>query len=133
MKEEMNNQKTEVNRSRWKLPFGFFAGPILWGLEILVGYGLATVACMNGTKWPVYLTAGIAALIVLVAGVVAYQAWTSRTDESIFVKTDQAQDTPMFWAVSGFVVSTLFFLLILTTAVAAFFLSPCPIITMPLP
>ena len=80
-----------------------------------------------------YLTVGIAALVVLIAGVVAYQAWRSRADDSILVETDQAQETPMFWAVSGMVVSTLFFLLILTTAIAAIFLSPCPMITMPLP
>jgi len=130
---KMSNRETQITQRRWRLPFGFFAGPVLWGLEILVGYGLVTVACMNGNKWPVYVTTGIAALIVLIAGVIAYRTWTSRTDESIFVETDQAQETPIFWAVSGLVVSTLFFSLILTTFVAAFFLSPCPLITMPLP
>lgn len=129
----MTKQRTELNRGRWQLPFGFFAGPILWGLQILVGYGMVTVACTNGNKLPVYLTVGIAGLIVLVAGAMAYQAWTSRGDDSILVETEQAQETPVFWAVSGFLVSTLFFLLILTTAIAAIFLSPCPLITMPLP
>ena len=133
MKENMSNQETQITGRRWRLPFGFFAGPVLWGLEILVGYGLATLACVSENKWPVYLMTGIAGLIVLIAAVIAYQAWNSRTDESIFVETDQAQETPIFWAVSGLVVSTLFFSLILTTFVAAFFLSPCPLITMPLP
>jgi len=129
----MDKKRKQTDQNRWQLPVGFFAGPILWGLEILVGYGLSTVACRNGNKLPVYLTTGIAALLVLIAGAMAYQAWSSRANDSMLVETDQAQQTPMFWAVSGFVVSTLFFLLILTTAVAAFFLSPCPIITMPLP
>jgi hypothetical protein len=133
MKEEMTKQKRQFNRNRWQLPFGFFAGPILWGLQILVGYGLVTLACMDGNKLPVYLTVGIAALIVLVAGVLAYQAWNSRAENSILLATDTAQETPVFWAVSGFFVSTLFFLLILVTAITAIFLSPCPIITMPLP
>lgn len=129
----MNEQNTQVKRNRWLLPFGFFAGPILWGLQILAGYGLVTVACTNGNKLPVYLTVGIAALIVLVAGVLAYQSWTRQSDKSMLLATDEAQETRMFWAVSGSLVSTLFFFLILTTAIAAFFLSPCPIITMPLP
>ena len=129
----MANEKTPGNRNRWQIPFGFFAGPVLWGLQILIGYGLVTLACTTGSKLTVYITVGMAGLIVLIAGILAYQAWRSRANDSILVETDQAQETPVFWAVSGFVVSTLFFLLILTTAVAAIFLSPCPIITMPLP
>jgi hypothetical protein len=129
----MNHENTEVPRNSWRLPFGFYAGPVLWGLQILVGYGLATVACESGNSWLVYITVGIAALIVLIAGVLAYQGWSARSDKSLLLETDQAQDTQSFWALSGFAVSTLFFLLILTTAVAAIFLSPCPIITMPLP
>jgi hypothetical protein len=129
----MNHQKTEVDRSRWQLPFGFFAGPVLWGLQILIGYGLVTAACTSGNSWYVYLLIGLAALIVLIAGVLAYRALNTRSDRSYLLETDQAQDTQEFWAVSGVAVSTLFFLLILTTAVAALFLSPCPIITMPMP
>lgn len=94
---------------------------------------MATVACINGNKLPVYLTVGIAGFIVLVAGVLAYQGWRSRAEDSIWQETNEAQEGPVFWEVSGFMVSTLFFLLILATAVAAIFLSPCPIITMPFP
>ena len=129
----MANQKTQTNTGKWRLPFGFFAGPILWGLQIIVGYGLVTVSCNIGNKWPVYLTVALSGLIVLAAAVVTYQAWKSRADDSLLIATNQAQESTMFWAVSGFVISTLFFLLILATVVAAFFLSPCPIITMPLP
>lgn len=129
----MSKQKAKDNSSRWQLPFGFFAGPILWGLQIIVGYGLVTVACMNRNKLPVYLTIGISALIVLVAAVLAYRAWGASSNESLLVASDQAQETPAFWAVSGLVVSTLFFLLILATFVAGIFLSPCPLITMPMP
>ena len=129
----MNRQNSEVHRNRWQLPFGFFAGPVLWGLQLLVGYGLVTVACTSGNSWFVYLTMGIAALIVLIAGILVYRAWSRRSEDSLLVETDQAQDTRRFWEVSGLAISTLFFLLILATAVAAIFLNPCPLITMPLP
>ena len=129
----MSKQKTVNDPRRWQLPFGFFAGPILWGLQIIVSYGLVTVACTSGNKLPVYLTVSTAALIVLVAGALAYRAWSSNSNASILVASDEAQETPVFWAVSGFVVSALFFLLILATAITALFLSPCPIITMPMP
>src|SRR5574338_865482 len=111
MKEVMDHQDTQMARNRWRLPFGFFAGPVLWGLQILVGYGLVTVACQSGNSWLVYLTVGIAALIVLVAGLLAYRAWNNHSDTSLLLATDQAQDTQTFWALSGFAVSALFFLL----------------------
>ncbi len=105
----------------------------MWGLQILVGYGLVTVACVSGNKLPVFLTVGISALIVLIAGILAYRAWASTDQGSMLMAVDQAQETPAFWAVSGFAISALFFLLILATFIAAIFLSPCPINTMPMP
>ncbi len=129
----MPSQKTLNHENKWRLPFGFFAGPILWGLQILVGYGLVTVSCTTGNKLPVYITIGLSGLIVLAAAIVTYQAWKSQADDSLLVTTNQAQESVMFWSISGFVLSLLFFILILVTVIAAFFLSPCPIITMPLP
>ena len=122
----MSKEKTQANRNRWQLPFGFFAGPILWGLQLLVGYGLVTVACTSGSKLPVYFTISIAGLIVLIAGVVAYRAWDSRGDHSLLMETDQGVETPTFWAVSGFVVSTLFFLLIFNHSHCSNLFKPLP-------
>ena len=129
----MPKQKTLNEENKWRLPFGFFAGPVLWGLQILVGYGLVTISCTTGNKSPVYLTIGLSGLIVLAAAVVTYQAWRSQADDSLLMTTNQAQESAMFWSTSGFVLSLLFFVLILVTVITAFFLSPCPIITMPLP
>jgi hypothetical protein len=83
----------------------------------------------------VYILTGLSGLVVLAAAVVAYGAWHAWPGQegSIFMETDQADRTSTFLAVSGFVVSLLFFLLILATFVSSLFLSPCPIITMPLP
>ncbi len=129
----MTNQETQITRDKWRLPFSFFAGPVLWGLQIIVGYGLVTVSCSIGNKWPVYASVGLSALIVLIAALVALGAWRSVADASIWMETNESQDATRFLIVSGFLVSLLFFLLILATFVAAFFLSPCPLITMPLP
>ncbi len=129
----MTNQETQITGSKWRLPFGFFAGPILWAIQIIVGYGLVTVSCSIGNKLPVYVTVGISALIVLAAAFVAYGAWRSIVDASIWMEANESQDATRFLIVSGFLVSLLFFLLILATFVAAFFLSPCPLISMPLP
>ncbi len=131
----MANAPHQVEHRGWRIPFGFFAGPILWGLQILAGYGLTTVSCNVGSKLPVLILIGICVLIVLAAAIIAYGAWRvwPRKERSIFMETSQADNTSSFLAVSGFVISTLFFLLILATFVTDLFLSPCPIITMPLP
>ena len=127
------DQKTKLNQNQWRLPFGFLAGPILWALQILVGYGIDSLACTTGNKLPVYLTIALSGLIVLAAAVLAYQAWSSKSDSSFLMATNQAQESALFWSVSGLVISVLFFILILATVITALFLSPCPIITMPLP
>jgi hypothetical protein len=129
----MPKQKILKDDNKWRLPFGFFAGPVLWGLQILVGYGLVTVSCTIGNKLPVYLTIGLSGLIALVSAVVTYQAWRVQADDSLLMMTNQPQESALFWSISGFILSFLFFTLILATVITAFFLSPCPIITMPLP
>ena len=129
----MPDQKPLNNNRRWQLPFGVLAGPILWGLQLLVGYGLASVSCAIGNKLPVYLMIALSALIVLAAAIVAYQAWRAEQGNSLLLATNQVQESRTFWTISGFVMSALFFILILVTGITALFLSPCPIITMPLP
>ncbi len=129
------HDEKDIERPGWRAPFGFWAGPILWGLQLLAGYGLATVSCTAGNKLPVLLMVGISGLVVLAAAFVAYRAWRAQPDkaQSILRETNQTDRTGTFIAASGFVVSLLFFLLILATFISDLFLSPCPIITMPLP
>jgi small-conductance mechanosensitive channel len=129
----MPNRKITLSQKKWRLPFGFFAGPVLWGLQILVGYGLVAVSCTTGNKLPVYMTIAFSGLIVLAAAILTYQSWNATANDSLLIAANQAQESAPFWVVSGFVMNVLFFILILVTVVAAFFLSPCPIITMPMP
>ena len=130
----MANRPQDIEHRGWHIPFSLWAGPVLWGLQILAGYGLATVACGIGNNLPVLVLIGFSGLIVLVAAVVAYRAWHARPEEqSIFMEANQADRTATFLAVSGFIMSLLFFLLILATFVSDIFLGSCPIITMPLP
>ncbi len=131
----MDRRAQEIEQRGLRLPFGIWAGPVLWGLQILVGYGLATVSCRIGNSLPVLLAIGISGLIVLAAAVIAYSAWRTWPGEkgSILLDANQEGRTNTFLAVAGFAMSSLFFLLILATFLTDLFLSPCPIITMPLP
>ncbi len=131
----MTNADRPVEHRGWRFSFAFFAGPILWGFQILAGYGLVTVSCSIANKWPLYLLIGVSALIVLAAAIVAYGAWQGvpRSEPSMLVEANQARETSTFFAVAGIFVSSLFFIVILATLIADIFLSPCPIITLPLP
>jgi hypothetical protein len=129
----MSTQSTLEQTRRWLFPFGFLAGPVLWGLQLLAGYGLASLSCAIGNKLPIYLLIAVSALIVLSAAILTLQAWRTMADDSFLSGTDQTRESRMFWTISSFVLSMLFFILILVTGITAVFLSPCPIITMPLP
>ncbi len=131
----MTNADRPVEHRGWRFSFAFFAGPILWGLQILAGYGLVTVSCNIANKWPLYLLIGASAVIVLAAAIVAYGAWRNvpGLHHSILVDANQADETSRFLALASLFVSSLFFIVILATLIADIFLSPCPIITLPLP
>ncbi len=129
----MNNQSTSDPTRKWILPFGLLAGPVLWGLQILVGYGLASLSCTLDNKLPVYFLIFLSALIVLAAAILTFQAWRTGASDSFSSEINQTRESSTFWTVAGFVLSVLFFVLILATGITAVFLSPCPIITMPLP
>jgi len=123
----------------FSLSFSFFAGPAAWALQLLIGYGLAAQACMAGTKLWIYLVNGAAVVIVLIAAVLAFRAWrsyvNSRDSESrsMILDIEGSVNRQEFVAISGALLSSVFFLLVLVTGLAMIFLSPCPIISMPLP
>lgn len=131
----MAERTEQIEHRGWRIPFGFWAGPVLWGLQILAGYGLTSVSCNIRNSLPVLVLVGASGLIALLAALVAYGAWRAwpGSARSIFMGADEVDRTTTFLAASGFIVSLLFFLLILSTFVSDLFISPCPIITMPLP
>ena len=128
-------QESSRNSPDWRLSFGFFGGPILWALQIMVGYGLTPLSCSLGISWPVYLAVFLSALIVLTAGFLAYQSWQAWSDPEgpDLLDVDERTGRREFIGAAGFFHSALFFVLILATGVSALFLNPCPVITLPFP
>jgi hypothetical protein len=74
-------------------------------------------------------------LLILAAGYLAYQSWKRLADEAHprIGDVDTLQGASTFVATAGFLVSVLFFWLTLLTTAIAFFVLPCPLITMPFP
>ncbi len=119
---------------RRRVSFGFFAGPIAWVLQLIIGYVLSTVACEVGSKLPVYILSALAVLVTLGAGFAAWRSWRGlRPDRPTLTDIDEEHASAEFLAIAGLIISGIFFVLTLLTGVASLFLTACPIITMPLP
>jgi len=130
----MERTETKQEKEPASLRFSFFAGPTAWALQLLIGYILATQACISGTKLWIYLISAAAALVALTSAVLAYRSWHAYSGkEGMLIDTEADVSRPEFVAVSGALLSTVFLLLILMTGGAMIFLNPCPIINQPLP
>lgn len=128
------NNRVNVPGHKFSVPFSFFAGPAAWALQILIGYGLSAQSCIVGNKLSIYILSAAVALIVIASAYLAYRNWReySRGRQSL---TDlEAGIGRQEWvSLAGALLSTMFLLPILMTGVAIIFLSPCPVISMPLP
>lgn len=121
-------------RSLW---FGLLAGPIVWTIYFLLGYGLIESVCKLGllesrilglatvSTVIVGLTV-LALLITLYAGFLAYRNWQRiKDDELDGSQSDRPEENSRFMALAGLLLSGLFSLTILLTGVPAFILPPC--------
>ena len=118
---------------RWLL-FVFLTGPIAWGLQLLVGYGLVPFGCGLGGKWIVLALIAAAGLVTLFAGFVAVRRWRRLSKHGYAIDDlDDPAEPRTFVAISGALLCSVFFLAILVTGITEFIAYPCPYITMPLP
>jgi hypothetical protein len=116
------------------LSFSFFAGPAAWALLLIVGYGLASQACLAGTKVVLYAACAVAGVIAFLSAVLGYRNWRwLSAQRGMLQETEDSDTRQTFVAVSGALLSTVFFLLVVMTAVSMIFLMPCPVISLPLP
>lgn len=119
-----------------RLPLSVIGGPILWALQLLVGYVLVPVACQRNSNWIILGISIVAALPALAMGLIAYRGWqrySAETRQLDVTNLDEPMGLGEFFGSAGTLMSTLFFILIAATAVYSLFLNPCPIITMPFP
>ena len=116
------------------------AGPILWSIHFLLVYMLVETYCqagwnfnlvgLNGISFLVILFTIIAVIATVLFGLRSYRGWRSfHTDRSL---RDQFQENSAwfqgpvdFFYFTGFLLSTLFALVILLVGLPAIFLEPC--------
>jgi hypothetical protein len=114
---------------RARLAFMFFAPPGAWGLQLLIGYGLVTVACLSGTKIAFEVLSVIAGAITILSGVLSFFSWHDRGMDEL----EKTPNSSQFVAVVGVLLAVIFLLLIAGTGLYGIALNPCPPISMPLP
>ena len=121
-------------RSLW---FGLLAGPIVWSVYFLVGYGLTEFVCKLGLlEFRILGLAALSAIIVgltlvallitLYAGFLAYRNWQRmKEDEPDEGQPSWPAENSQFMALTGLLLNGLFSLTILVSGIPAFFLPPC--------
>jgi hypothetical protein len=119
-----------------RLPLSVISGPIIWAVELMVGYVLVPVACQKSSNWILLVLGIVTAVPTVVMGLIAYRGWkhyATDTRQPDVANLDAEEGLGEFLGSAGTLVSLLFFILIAATAIYGFCLSPCPVITMPFP
>jgi hypothetical protein len=116
---------------------GLLAGPIIWSVYFLAGYGLTEFVCKLGLLefrilgLPALsaIIAGLtvaALLVTLYAGFLAYRRWQQvAADEPGEGQPSRLEENSQFMALAGVLLNGLFALTILLTGVPVFFLPAC--------
>jgi small-conductance mechanosensitive channel len=125
--------------SPWALWFGLFGAPLVWSVQLLVGYGVDAHSCFPhtvrrlapafGWTWGLQFVVGIAALAgSLLALLVAYRSWRATASEDRGGHghlLDVGEGRTRFMAFSGILVSALFTLAVLLNWVPLFIVPTC--------
>lgn len=113
--------------SAWALWFGLFGGVGGWLLHLMVGFTLVYDGCAIGMAslelW-LWIATSALALVALVATFVAYSTW-QRAGRQKERETNVMVGRTYFMGFIGAWLSGLSLLIILTTAIAIFWLNPC--------
>lgn len=111
----------------WPLWFGLFGGVTAWLLHLAIGFALVHDACAIGWAgldlW-LWIITGALGFVALIATFVAYGTWR-RANRQEDTASEIMRGRTYFMGFMGAWLSGLSLLMILTTAVAIFWLNPC--------
>lgn len=111
--------------------FVFLAGPVLWVLDLMLGYIIAAIGCdahYGGATVLLHLLTLACAAGATYAGFVAVRLWRqSRADEITVAGGGGGSRT--FMELAGILMSAYFLLLIIGEDIAIFVLKPCESLT----
>lgn len=103
---------------------GVLAGPLAWFLHQQVSYVLATLTCSDAATLVLHVMTAVALLIALAGVGIAWMNWR-RTGGEWSARGGGTVARSRFMALAGFLLSALFFLVIVAQGLPNFFMSPC--------
>lgn len=119
--------------------FGVFGAPLVWSLQLLLGYSLVAHSCFPGAEpratpvigglWSILLVVSVgAAVVALAAGGTAWRSWRMtrqehRGDHGELLEV--AEGRTRFMALAGMLLSSLFLLGIVLNALPLFLVPAC--------
>jgi hypothetical protein len=126
---EVRNSKT--------LWYGMFASPVIWSLHLLIGYMISEAACMTNLLG--FRILGLGALLVVLVGLtllamggIIWNAWWSFRSWRYYASLDPSEEFPLqaydrdeFLALSGLLLSGIFFFSLLINMYPFLVLRPC--------
>jgi hypothetical protein len=103
---------------------GLFTGPVAFLLHLQIGYALVPWACVTGHLFALYLTT-LGALAITATG--AFSAWRGLRRVGTKGSESAAGPTPRsrFMALTGILLSSFFFIVIIAQGIHNFILTPC--------
>jgi hypothetical protein len=102
---------------------GMAAGPAAWALNQLAGYALVKPVCRADAVGTLVILAAVAMLFTAAGAAVAWSHALKLRHADL--KGERPEDRSLMLAVSGVALNALLALLIITSASAPVFLSPC--------
>jgi hypothetical protein len=104
--------------------FGALAGPIAWGLRLLIAYPLVYVACSLESMIPIHVVSLAMAALSVAGAVVSWRSWRALGGDS-----RRLMEGPLtrdrFMAFSGVAFGIFFLVVILVEWSPSFFVDPC--------
>ncbi len=117
---------------RGLLWFAFLGAPVIWAVNLLVGYAIQATVCNAGyapgmARLLPALCSLLAAAVAVAAASVAYRAWrrTGTGEENPESLVGPAVGRTWFMGYGGLLTSLLFLLAIILTAVVELTVAPC--------
>jgi hypothetical protein len=106
------------------LLFGILAGPIAWGLHLVVSYVLVVYVCGDVWEYVLHAVTFGTAAVSLFAGWLAWR-YRKRLPEDVDLAEDRRTLRSRFMAQLGIYSGILFFVVIVAEGLPPFFLSTC--------
>jgi hypothetical protein len=116
----------------------WLAGPLIWVVYFVVGYGLTEFVCtggflnfsllgLNALSTIIIILTLIAFGATLYTGFLSYRLWQRPNKEKVaeFSEPARSEDASQFMIFAAVMLNTFFAIIILLTGLPAFYLQPC--------